>query len=333
MYDREKQQGIISENTHELIQIYSERLIQNDVPVIFNLRHLRKLLQIHKTQQSEYFGAGKSNLYRRFKIPKKAGGFRTIEAPVQELKIRQLWIKQNILDKVHVSEYAKGFKKDTSIYHNAIQHVNKELIINVDIEDFFPSITYRKVYRIFSYLGYTNQVAHLLTKLCTNDQNVIPQGAPTSPVISNIVLIKMDKRLGELAKTARCSYTRYADDITFSGDKSIKFLLPIVCKIIEEEGYKVNKDKTRLQYSNQRQEVTGLVVNKKVSLSKATIKEIENAIYYCQKYGVQEHMKKIQCQKNFYKEHLYGIAYFCKMIDKAKGEKYLQELDKIEWLY
>lgn len=333
MYDREKQQGIISENAYELIQIYSERLQQNNMPVIFNLRHLRKILQIHKTQQNEYFGVDKINLYRRFKIPKKSGGFRTIEAPVQELKIRQLWIKENILDKVYISEYAKGFKKETSIYHNAIQHVNKELVINVDIEDFFPSITYRKVYRIFSYLGYTNQVAHLLTKICTNHHNVLPQGAPTSPTISNIVLIKMDKRLGELAKRAGCTYTRYADDITFSGDRTIKYLLPLICKIIEDEGYSVNKKKTRLQYSCQRQEVTGLVVNKKVSLSKNTIKEIENAIYYCQKYGVQEHMKKINCEKNYYKEHLYGIAYFCKMIDKSRGEKYLQELDKIEWLY
>lgn len=333
MYEREQEQGVISQEAYDLIKIYAERLEQNNVPVIFNLRHLRKILQIRKSMQRTYFGEEKGKLYKEFKIPKKLGGFRKIEAPVKDLKVRQLWIKENIIDKVTVSEYAKGFKQNTSIYDNALPHVNKELVINVDIKDFFPSITYREIFKLFIYLGYTKQVAHLLTKLCTNNENVLPQGAPTSPGISNIVLLKLDKRLSELAKKSNCCYTRYADDITFSGPKSIKALLPLICSIVEDEGFQINRKKIRLQYSNQRQEVTGLTVNKKVSLSKAKIKEIENAIYYCQKYGVESHMKRINCEKAYYKEHLYGIAYFCKMIDTEKGERYLEELDKIEWLY
>lgn len=151
--------------------------------------------------------------------------------------------------------------------------------------------------------------------------------------LSNIVLLKLDKRLSSLAHTAKCNYTRYADDITFSGDKKIKALLPLIFRIIEDEGFTVNKNKLRLRYANQRQEVTGLIVNKKVALPHKTRKEIENAIYFCQKYGVQEHMAHINCNKSFYKEHLYGIAYFCKMIEPEKGKLYLKELDKIEWLY
>lgn len=333
MYEREKEHGIISQEAYDLIKIYAGRLEQNNVPVIFNLRHLRKILHIHKSMQQTYFGEGKGSLYKEFRIPKKSGGFRKIEAPTNDLKVRQLWIKENIIDKVAISQYAKGFKRNTSIYDNALPHVNKELVINVDIKDFFPSITYREVFKLYIYLGYTKQVAHLLAKLCTNSENVLPQGAPTSPGISNIVLLKLDKRLSELAKKSNCCYTRYADDITFSGAKSIKSLLPLICSIVEEEGYQINRKKIRLQYSNQRQEVTGLTVNKKVSLSKSTLKEIENAIYYCQKYGVESHMKRINCEKAFYKEHLYGIAYFCKMVDIEKGERYLKELDKIEWLY
>lgn len=103
--------------------------------------------------------------------------------------------------------------------------------------------------------------------------------------------------------------------------------------IIEEEGFTVNEKKIRFQYSNQRQEVTGLIVNKKVSVSSAIIKEIDNAVYYCKKYGVESHMKRIGCDKSFYKEHLYGIAYFIKMIDVHKGEYYLSKLDQIVWAY
>ncbi|SHO48702.1 reverse transcriptase family protein [Anaerocolumna xylanovorans] len=333
MYEDAKEKSIISQDAYQLIKIYIGRLEDNDIPVIFNLRHLRKILKIPKQKQSAYFGVNRNEMYRKFMIPKKSGGYRKIEAPSEELKLRQLWIKENIIDKFKISDSAQGFRKNHSIYGNALPHVGKELVINIDIKDFFPSITYQKVFKFFRYIGYTNQVSHLLTKMCTNVDNVLPQGSPASPSLSNIVLLKMDKRLSKLAGAVECDYTRYADDITFSGKKVIKSLVPIICKIIEEEGYDVNKGKLRLQYSNQRQEVTGLTVNKKVSLSKRTIKEIENAIYYCKKYGVQEHMTRIKCDKSFYKEHLYGIAYFIKMIDKEKGKKYLEELNRIEWLY
>ncbi len=333
MFEDELKKRVISPKAHELIQIYVERLRKNNVAVIFNLRHLRKILRIKKKDQNKYFGNQKTELYRAFRIPKKAGGWREIEAPEDELKVRQTWIKENILDKVHVSSHAMGFRCNTSIYDNALPHVNKALVMNVDIKDFFPSIPYKKVFKIFVYLGYTKQVSHLLTKMCTNAKGVLPQGAPTSPVISNIVMLKLDRRLGELAKKMNCAYTRYADDITFSGSEYISSAMPLICKIINEEGFKINQKKVRFQYSNQRQEVTGLTVNKKVSLPKTKIRELENAIYYCKKYGVQEHMNRIECNRTFYKEHLYGMAYFFIMIDKEKGSTYLKKLDEIEWLY
>ncbi len=279
------------------------------------------------------FGKERYNSYREFSIPKKSGAQRIIQAPCDELKAIQTWIKENILDKFQVSEYAKGFVKGISIYDNAFPHVGKELVINIDIKDFFPSITYAQVFKVFYYIGYTREVSHLLTKLCTNANDVLPQGSPASPVLSNLVSLKLDKRLSKLAESASCVYTRYADDITFSGDKKIKSLVPIISEIIIGEGYCINEDKLRLQYSFQRQEVTGLIVNKKVSVPQKTIKEIDDAIYYCTKYGVNEHMKRIMCNKSFYKEHLYGLAYFIHMIDKEKGQKYLLKLDQILWPY
>ena len=270
-------------------------------------------------------------MYREFQIPKKSGGIRKIQAPNEELKAIQTWIKAEILDKYSASKYATGFRKGYSIVDNANRHVGKELVINLDIKDFFPSITYADVIKIFSYMGYKLEVAHLLTQLCTNGENVLPQGSPASPALSNLAVIKLDKRLGTLADSLNCDYSRYADDITFSGKKNIRSIVPLVKKVISEEGFEVNESKVRLQYAHQRQEVTGLIVNKKVSVSESVVSELKNAVYYCGKYGVESHMQHIGCDKAFYKEHLYGLAYFVKMVEPAKGRAYLNKLDSIVW--
>lgn len=326
------QVGLITEEEKNLIEEYNKRLIDNNVPIIYNLRHLRQLLGIHKSAQERLFGIKQIESYKTFYIPKKCGGTRKIEAPSNELKMIQLWIKENILDKFSVSQHAKGFVKGVSIYDNALKHVRKELVINIDLKDFFPSIGYNEVYKVFKYIGYTESVSKLLTNLCTNPQNVLPQGSPASPVLSNLVSLKLDKRLGCLAEKIGADYTRYADDITFSGKKSIKKYIRVIKKIIHEEGYKINEEKFRLQYYYQRQEVTGLIVNKGVTVPERHIKELENAIYYCKKYGVVDHMKHIYCEKGFYKEHLYGLAYFVKMVDEEKGVNYLRQLDEINWI-
>jgi len=326
-----QEKKIITQEARLLIEEYNDRLTDNRVPIIYNLRHLRKILNIKKNDQDRFFGKYRAKSYIKFKIPKKSGGYRTIHAPLDDLKLIQLWIKENILDKFIPSNYAMGFVKGKSIADNAKFHVGKELVINIDLKDFFPSIKYFDVYKVFKYIGYTDGVSSLLTKLCTTENNVLPQGSPASPALSNLVSLKLDKRLSKLAESANSTYTRYADDITFSGKKDIKSLMPLIKKIIKEEGYTINKNKIRFQYSFQRQEVTGLIVNSRISASKNLINEIENAIYYCNKFGVISHMQKINCNKSYYKEHLYGIAYFIKMIDKSKGEKYLKQLNSINW--
>lgn len=325
------QAGIITENEKRLIEEYICRLSDNNVPIIYNLRHLRQLLGIHKSSQDRLFGYKKRESYTLFTIPKKSGGRRVIEAPSDELKRIQLWIKENILDKFTVSQYAKGFIKGVSIRDNAVQHVGKELIINIDLKDFFPSIKYFEIYKVFKYIGYTDSVSKLLTTLCTNVNDVLPQGSPASPGLSNLVSLKLDKRLGNLAERIGANYTRYADDITFSGGKGIKNYIKVIRKIISEEGYTINEKKFRLQYNYQRQEVTGLIVNDKIAVPKRMIRELDNAIYYSKKYGIIDHMKHINCDKGFYKEHLYGLAYFLKMVDEEKGIKYLSLLGDIDW--
>ena len=325
------QQGVLSDSTKDRILKYVARLQENNVPIIFNLRHLRKICGITKKEQNTYFGTNRDQLYRHFNVPKKSGGIRTIEAPCDKLKAIQRWIKDDILDSFSSSEYATGFKKGKSIVDNARPHVGKELVINLDLKDFFPSIHYADVIRVFSYMGYRTDVAHLLTKLCTNGKNVLPQGSPASPALSNLISLRLDKRLGQLARKINCTYSRYADDITFSGNKEIRSALPLIIDIITDEGFEINEKKVRLQYAHQRQEVTGLIVNEKLSVSPCVKRELKNAIYYCKKHGVSGHMQHIGCNKHFYKEHLYGLAYFVKMVDEPSGNMYLDELDTIIW--
>ena len=322
---------VLSEKEYKTIENYCNRLKCNNVPIILNFRHLRKLLKIKKSEQNYYFGENKKNMYKTFPLIKKNGKVRIIDAPTIDLKVRQKWIKRNIIDKIKVSHVAFGFIKKRSICDNAKMHINQKVVVNIDLKDFFPSISYSQVFKIFRYIGYSYRISHYLTKLCTNYNFVLPQGAPTSPGISNIVLLKLDKRLLSLAKKYGFLYSRYADDLTFSGDENILKYIKVIKKIIFDEGYNINANKFRVQFNNSRQVVTGLVVNKKLTIPQKIRNELDLALYYINKFGLQNHLDKINCQKAFYKEHLYGLAYYSKMVDSNIGNSYLDKLGLLNW--
>lgn len=312
---------------------YASKLLANNLPVIFDFGHLSLLLGIEKEKLSAYIFGGDDLLYKRILIPKKRGGSRELSIPHNSLKYIQRWILDNILNKINVSEYAKGFEKNNSIVDNAAIHLGQECIINMDLKDFFPSIGVERIFKIFYYYGYTKEVSFILAKLCTY-RGILPQGSPASPKISNIVCLKLDKRLALLCQKYEANYSRYADDITISGKKGVKKITSIVEKIICDEGFNLNKKKTRISYKHNRQEVTGLNLNSgKVTVSKNYKRTLMQEIYYCQKYGVEEHLKHIKCDKAFYKEHLYGKAFFINMVESEKASRILDELDKIEWEY
>lgn len=178
---------------------YATRLIENNLPVIFDIKHLSLLLGVNsKKMNSMLFG--NDSYYNKYDIPKKSGGNRTIYAPKKELKYVQRWILVEILNKIRISEFATGFTRGKSIIDNAKIHLNQECVFNIDIKDFFPSINFFKVYKIFRYYGYTEEVSFLLSKLCTLHDR-LPQGSPASPALSNIVCLKLDKRLHCLAQS------------------------------------------------------------------------------------------------------------------------------------
>lgn len=210
---------------------YAERLLNEELPVIFDVKHLSLLLGINPYAFGELLYSVDDYGYHEMEIPKKSGGMRKLSVPSVDLKYIQRWILDNILSNIHISEYANGFAEGKSIVTNAMGHIGAECVINLDIKDFFPSVSYEQVFRIFRYYGYTKQLSYVLAKLCTY-KGVLPQGSPASPYITNILCLKLDKRLSGLAKKYVAVYTRYADDITFSGTRGIKALLPIAEKIM-----------------------------------------------------------------------------------------------------
>lgn len=311
---------------------YAERLIDNNLPVIFDIKHLSLLLGID-LQFLTFIMISECSQYRESTIPKKSGGIRVLCVPSITLKYIQRWILDNILSNIRISNYATGFCEKKSILTNAIPHINKDCVINMDIKDFFPSITIDTIFKIFYYYGYTREVSFALAKLCSYE-GVLPQGSPASPYLSNIVCLKLDKRLSALAQKYESDYTRYADDITISGNYGLSNCIGIIKDILLDEGFTANEKKTRIAYKYQRQEVTGLVVNdSEVRVNKKYKKALMQQVYYCSKFGVSNHLKKIGSNKPFFKEHMYGKAFFIYMVEPDEGKKFLDLLDEIEWDY
>ena len=223
-----------------------------------------------------------NSYYKDFRINKKTGGRRLISAPNQRLKEIQNCIRILI-----TGFYFRG----KSITKNAINHVGKEVIYNIDIKDFYPSIDITKVLPIFLKRNYTYDVALFISLLVTKRSKkgipVLPQGAPTSPAISNLVLRHLDCRLSAYASKHNLNYSRYVDDITFSCSKSQPwyFHASIFKRIISSEGFIVNRKKTRVSFDFQRQEVLGLTVNSRLNVPRKYIKNLRTILHNWEKDG------------------------------------------------
>ena len=222
--------------------------------------------------------------YRRFTIPKRDGSERAIWAPMPRLKAAQRWILRNVVERLPVHGASHGFLVDRSIATNAAVHTGAKVVLKVDLKDFFPTVTFRRVKGIFRKAGYRDQIATLMALVCTEAPREIvehegrqyyvalgprclPQGAPTSPALTNTLCLRLDRRLTGLAQRFGWRYTRYADDLTFSLPEAHKdkpklgALLGSIGRIATDEGFRVHPDKTHVARQGSRQKVTGLVVN------------------------------------------------------------------------
>jgi RNA-directed DNA polymerase len=213
--------------------------------------------------------------YRTFEIPKRSGGVRVITAPGAMLKQTQRLILRRVLGKLAAHPAATGFERGHSIVSNALPHVGKEVVIRLDLKDFFSTTPANRVDSYFRTIGWNTDAAGLLTRLCTQGGS-LPQGAPTSPRLSNLLNHRLDARLMMLAYSRGLAYSRYADDITLSGAAAsakekvqtrTNDIIHHVKAIVKDEGYVLHTDKKlRIARKHDRQLVTGLVVNEKVNL-------------------------------------------------------------------
>ncbi|MGA9651150.1 reverse transcriptase family protein [Pedobacter sp.] len=260
-------------------------------------------------------GESKAKSYRRFEIKKKMGGMRVIYAPNQGLKVIQRCLALIFAEVFPVSDSATGFVKGKSVVDNASYHLQQHYVFNLDLKDFFPSIDQARIWgRLqqapFCFDRATDRLilANVLAKLCCFEleverggesgkivrvmRNVLPQGAPTSPILSNLICERLDRRLVGVAKRFGARYSRYADDLTFSSLHNLyqsgsKFMLEVE-RVIAEQNFVINSKKTRVQGKGYRQEVTGLVVNEKVNVLKSYIKSLRQWLYLWEQYGAEK---------------------------------------------
>ena len=234
-----------------------------------------------------------SKHYHKAKLPKKSGGYRNLSVPDEVLKAIQKQIADVLLIHMPVSRYAKAYRFGSSTLRNAKHHVGKQVVLKLDILHFFDSIRYSTVKdKVFPEEIYAEPLRILLTMLCYH-KDALPQGAPSSPAITNIILYEFDELVGHWCRERNIAYTRYCDDMTFSGDFEPTEVIRFVRTELRKLGFLLNEQKTRIQRPGQQQTVTGIVVNEKPSIPAVYRRKLRQELYYCRKYGIQEHLQKI----------------------------------------
>ncbi len=323
-----------------------ERAAENELPALDSPKQLAEALglTIPQLRWLAYHREVATSLhYHRFTIPKRDGSERAIWAPLPTLKAAQRWILHNIVENLVVHGSAHGFLPGRSILSNASQHLNSQIIVHTDIQDFFPTITLPRVKGIFRNAGYREPVAKLLAMLCTESPREVveedgktyyvalgprclPQGAPTSPALTNTLCLRLDRRLDALARRLGWRYTRYADDMTFSlpashnGPPRLGALLGLVRRVVEAEGFRLHPEKTRVVRAGARQKVTGLVVNGEGAprIPRQLRRQLRAAIHN-RRVG-----KTIEGAESF--SELTGYAAYVFMTDETLGRSMLEAL-------
>lgn len=322
-----------------------QRLARHGLPQLADAAQLAQAMGI-TVAELRFLGfhreVARTHHYHSFTLPKKTGGERLISAPMPRLKRAQYWVLDNILAKVPAHDAAHGFLAGRSIVSNAAPHAGHDVVINLDVKDFFPSIAFGRIKGVFRHLGYGEAMATLLALLCSENraqawqvdgeklfvggkarERVLPQGAPTSPMLTNLLCRRLDRRLLGLARQLGFVYTRYADDLTFSASgeaarDNVGRLLGRVRWILRDEGFTPHPDKERVMRKGRRQEVTGLVVNAdKPGVSRQTRRRLRAALHRATQAsaGKPAHWQGQAAQPS----QLLGLAQFVYQVDPVQG--------------
>jgi retron-type reverse transcriptase len=243
-----------------------------------------------------------SVFYDQIRIPKKGkhnrGKYRIVYKVESELNNLQKNIATAIASRTQFPEYVQGFVSKRSIATNAALHLAQKYVLNVDIQDFFDSITQEQVTQVYRQLGCIESIALVFARLCTFHGRLV-QGASTSPMLANLVCVALDRDLAELGKKNDCSYSRYADDITFSGEQSPR--KKEVERCLKQHGFQLNLHKWKRQPRGQSQYVTGLTVfdGTRPRIPKDVKRKLRQILHYASKYGLESHLSKIQCHDEY----------------------------------
>jgi hypothetical protein len=284
--------------------------------------------------------------YYRF-LTKRSGAIRLIEVPKPRLKELQRRILTEILDRIPPHSVVHGFVKGRSIKTFVTPHTNRRVVVRVDLTDFFPTFTGARIQAFFRTAGYPESVADLLGGICTNAVRVpglpfearhlygrahLPQGAPTSPALANICFYRIDCRLAGLARSAEAVYTRYADDLAFSGDDAFarradRFSTHVAA-LLSEEGFTVNHRKTRIMAQGVRQRLAGLTANQRVNVIRSDFDRLKAILTNCVRQGPASQNRG--AHPNF-RAHLEGRVAFVESINAAKARRLRALFDQIRW--
>ncbi|HEY2841797.1 MAG TPA: reverse transcriptase family protein [Pirellulales bacterium] len=301
---------------------------------------------------------GRLRHYHYRTLAKRFGQVRLIEAPKPRLKEIQRRVLTGVIERIPVHAAAHGFRRGRSIKTFATPHVGQAVVARLDLQDFFPSISAARIQALFRTVGYPDAVATQLTGICTNAapldvwdellmwpatdrltnipflyaQPHLPQGAPTSPALANLCAYRLDCRLSGLAAAAGATYTRYADDLAFSGDAAFsrvakRFCLH-ACAIVLEEGFRVHHRKTRIMRAGVRQRLAGLLVNERLNVSRSEFDQLKATLTNCARHGADGQNRGA---REDFRAHLLGRISFVAMLNPARGDRLRAIFDRIEW--
>lgn len=293
---------------------YAKRLYDKGLPIIYDQTHFSYLVGV-KAQYLHAMSNCPKKFYRTFCLPKNNGGVRKISEPLPDLKYVQQWILREILYKVKCSPYAKAYIPGSKLVDNARFHKKQVQVLKLDVRHFFDELKQGKILNVFLSLGYQEALAVFLTKLCCL-KGSLPQGAPTSAYLSNLALRAFDNKIGQYCVEKKIRYTRYADDMTFSGNFDKKEIIKLVKIELGYVGLELNQDKTKLLKRWSRQAVTGIVVNEKMQVPREYRMKIKQEVYFIKKYTLENHLAHIGETRDRYLYNLIGRISYVLSVNK-----------------
>ncbi len=338
----------------------SERLARYSLPTFRTPDQLAEWLQIsvgqlawlgHRFHDRQRAGQQRDSHYHYQWLKKRRGGFRLIEAPKTKLRNVQSDILSEILEKVPAHSSAHGFVPGRSIVTNASPHVGQHVVLKFDLDNFYARVRFNRVVALFRGIGYCREMAIWLARLTTTAiptnlpfpegdptalnpywSRHLAQGAPTSPAIANLVAYSLDIRLSGLARSFGAEYTRYADDLTFSGSRgfarSLSTFIPLVTQIVRDESFRVNRKKRKVVRQSQRQVVTGVVVNDRVNVSRKDFDQLKAILHNCRRLGPASQNRE---NHDDFAAHLRGRIAHVAHLNPQRGEKLLRLYNQIRW--